>query len=118
MDEIRQFCNFLLMANLGICMYLMVFEGFAAPEIPTLGDALLRFLAALCLQLLTLRLGRKEILRFAPLSAAFLIAVWGFFLLLTSPSWRHATFGGFLADYVSPAAMCWTVWGIHRRYYP
>ena len=49
----RQFCNFLLAVILGVSVYLMAFEGFTAPEIPTLGDALLRFLAALCLQLLT-----------------------------------------------------------------
>ena len=114
----RQFCNFLLMSILGICMYLMVFEGFAAPEIPTLGDALLRFLAALCLQLLTLRLGRKEVLRFAPMAAAFLLAVWGFFLFLTSPSWQGAVFSTAMADYLTPVCGCVTGWLIHRKLYP
>ena len=114
----RQFCNVLLMVILGICVYLMAFQGFAAPEIPTLGDALLRFLASLCLQLLTLRMGRKEIVRYGPMAAAFLIAVWGFFLFLTSPSWQGTVFGAALADYLRPICGCVTGWLIHRKLYP
>ena len=114
----RQFCNVLLMVILGICVYLMAFQGFAAPEIPTLGDALLRFLASLCLQLLTLRMGRKETVRYGPMGAAFLFAVWGFFLFLTSPSWQGAVFGAALADYLTPICGCVTGWLIHRKLYP
>lgn len=114
----RQFCNVLLMVILGICVYLMAFQGFAAPEIPTLGDALLRFLASLCLQLLTLRMGRKEIVCYGPMAAAFLIAVWGFFLFLTSPSWQGTVFGAALADYLTPICGCVTGWLIHRKLYP
>ena len=114
----RQFCNFLLAVILGVSVYLMAFEGFTAPEIPTLGDALLRFLAALCLQLLTLRTGRKEIVRFAPIVLSFFLAVWGFFLFLTSPSWQGVVLGAALADYLMPVVGCTVGWLIHRKLYP
>jgi hypothetical protein len=114
----RQFCNFLLAVILGISVYLILFDGFAAPEIPTLGDALLRFLAALCLQLLTLRTGRKEIVRFGPMVLTFFMAVWGFFLFLTSPSWQGTVLSAALADYLTPVCGCVTGWLIHRKLYP
>ena len=114
----RQFCNILLTAILGVCIYLMAFEGLTAPEIPTLGDALLRFLAAICLQLLTLRIGKREILRFAPMAVGFLMAVFGFFLFLTSPSWQGSVFSTTLADFLMPVLGCITAWLIHRKLYP
>ena len=114
----RQFCNFLLAVILGVSVYLMAFEGFTAPEIPTAGDAILRFLAALCLQLLTLRTGRKELVRFAPIILSFFMVVWGFFLFLTSPSWQGSVFSAALAEYLMPILGCTAAWLIHRKLYP
>ena len=101
-----------------ICLYLVVFQGFAAPHLPTAVDALLRFCGALCVQLLALRLRRYYLLRNAPLFLAFLAAVWGLFLFLTSPSWAGATFGLFLADYVTPVLGCIAALLLHRKRYP
>lgn len=114
----KSFFSGVLCLVFGVSLWLLVFQGFAAPSLSPLGNLCLRLLAAGSGEFLLCRLTRTDFLRLLPAVAASFFAVWGFFLLLTSPSWRHATFGGFLADYVSPAAMCWTVWGIHRRYYP
>lgn len=113
----RQLYTFLLGAGFCVCLYLVVFQGFAAPSLPTLWDALLRFSAAICIQLLLIRTGKSGLVRIAPLALALLAAVWGFFLFLTSPSWQGATFGAFLADYITPMLGCGAAWLLYRRLY-
>lgn len=98
-----------------ICLYLVAFQGFAAPALPTALDALLRFCAALCIQLLAMRIRRYPMLHAAPFFLAFFLAVWGFFLFLTSPSWQGATFVHFLADYGTPLAGCAIAWLLRRK---
>jgi len=102
----RRFWNFLLGLGTGVCLFFLIFQGFAAPSLPVWADVLLRFLAALCLQWLLLRTGKTVWIRTLPLGSAALLAVWGFFLFLTSPSWQSATLWHFLADYGTPLAGC------------
>ena len=102
----RQLYAFSLGLGFGICLYLVAFQGFAAPVLSTPVDALLRFCAALCIQLLAIRIRRYYLLRFAPIVLAALLAIWGFFLFLTSPSWQSATLGMYAADYLTPVLGC------------
>lgn len=111
----KKLINFLLGVVFTVCMFLLTMQGFAAPTLPGFADLLLRIAAALCIQLLLLRISKKLWLRILPLALTALLAVWGFFLLLTSPSWVHATVWGFLADYVSPVIGCIAAAGIHRK---
>lgn len=113
----KSFFNCLLCLIFCVCLFLLVFQGFAFAALPALGDFCLRLLAAASGQWLVCRIGRNGLHRMLPVVLTSFFAVWGFFLMLTSPSWQHATFGGFLADYVTPAAVCWTVWGLYRTYY-
>lgn len=114
----KSFVNGLLWLIFGVSIWLLVFQGFAAPSLTPLGNLCLRILAAASGEFLLCRLTRRDFLRLLPAIGSSFFAVWGFFLLLTSPSWQHATFGGFLADYASPAAVCWLVWWLHSRYDP
>lgn len=102
----RQLYAFSLGLGFGICLYLVVFQGFAAPALSTGADALLRLGAGVCIQLLAIRLRGYYLLRFSPLALTSLLAVWGFFLFLTSPSWQGATLGMYLADYLTPVLGC------------
>lgn len=111
----RQIYMVLLGFGFCICLYLVGFQGFAAPVLPLALDALLRFCAALCIQLLAMRLRRYPMLHVVPSLLAFFLTVWGFFLFLTSPSWQSATFGHFLADYATPLLGCGFAWLFHRR---
>lgn len=100
----------------GISVWLLLFQGFAVPALSPLGDFLLRLLAALSGQWLICRLARPSFLGILPAVLTSFFAVWGLFVLLTAPSWQHATFPGFLGDYLAPAAACWAVWWLHRSY--
>ena len=113
----RQLYNFLLGVGFCICLYLLVFQGFAAPVLSPLADLLLRFVAASCIQYLTLRGCRQELFRFLPLMLTFLLAVWGIFLFLTSPSWQNATLSSLLADDVTPLLGCCAAWLLYRKLY-
>lgn len=114
---VRQFCNFLLGLIFSICLCLLIFQGFVLPSLSALANALLRILAAVCIQLLLMRTGRKEILRYTPLILSMLLAVWGFFLFLTSPDWQGATLLHLLADYVTPILGCSAAWVAYRKLY-
>lgn len=97
----------MLIAILGVVFtYLVVMQGFAAPQLDKWVDLALRIAAALCLQITAIQLTKKTMLRLLPVMVTGCFAVLGLFLLLTSPSWRQATVGGFLMDYVSPFAAC------------
>ena len=109
--------NGLLFLIFGICAWLLVFQDYAAPTLSPLGNFFLRFLVAVTGQWLVCRIARTGFRQMLPVICTSFFAVWGFFLMLTSPSWRHATFGRFLADYVTPTAGCWGVWLLYHRYY-
>ena len=113
----KRFMDGLLVLLFGASLYVLIFQGFAAPHLSPFGNLCLRILAAGSGQWLICRKARTDLVRLIPAVCLSFFAVWGFFLLLTSPSWQHATFGGFLRDYASPALVCWTVWGMYRRYY-
>ena len=102
---------------LGIAAFLsaavLLLQGFALPAITPAVSVLLRICAAIAIQWLFLRLFRKKWLRALPILLTSVAAVWGFFLYLTSPSWRNATFGLFMADYASPALGCAAVWAMN-----
>lgn len=116
-NSVRQLYNLLLGFGFGICLYLLVFQGFAAPALPPLLDGVLRFVSAGCIQFLALRIGKHDLIRMVPFGLAFLLAVWGFFLFLTSPSWQNATFGDLFADYMTPLFGCLAACLLHRRLY-
>ena len=116
-EAVKRILNGLLVLILGISLYLLVFQGFAAPHLSPFGNLCLRILAASSGQWLICRNARLDLVRLLPAVCLSFFAVWGFFLLLSSPSWQHATFWGFLADYVSPAAASWAVWDAYRRFY-
>lgn len=66
----------------------------------------LRMISAFSAQMLLCRIGRCHIVTVIPLFLTGAIAAWGTYLYLVSPHWIHATFGGFMADYVSPFICC------------
>lgn len=113
----KQFFNGLLFLIFGVSIGFLVFQGFAAPSLSPLGDFCLRLLAAVSGQWFVCRAAKNPFVSMLPAIATSFFAVWGFFLMLTSPSWRHATLVGFLMDYVSPAACCWAVWWLYQKYY-
>lgn len=84
----------------------LLFQGFLFPAMSAGLCLTLRIAAAVCVQWVFLHISEKKFIRAIPLMAASCLAVWGFFLYLTSPSWLGATFGLFLADYASPAFGC------------
>ena len=96
-----------------LCIAALVFQGFVLPSFSLTLSVLLRLGAAFCAQWLFARVFRKKWLRYLPVLLTAMAAVWGFFLYLTSPSWRNATFGLFMADYASPALSCAAFWGLN-----
>ena len=92
------------------CAAVLVLQGFGLPPVSAGACVLLRIAGAVCLQWLFLRAFHKKAIQALPILAAALWSVWGFFLYLTSPSWRGATFGGFLSDYASYLLGCGLVW--------
>ena len=113
----KQFLNSLLFLVFGVSIGLLVFHGFAAPTLSPFGAFCLRLLAAITGQWFVCRVARFPLCQMLPAIVVSFFAVWGFFLMLTVPSRQHATFGGFLTDYVSPAVCCWAVWWLYQKYY-
>ena len=101
---------------LGICTVLsgatLLLQGFVLPDLTPRIDVLLRIGAAFFAQWLFFRACQKKALKFLPILIAALVTVWGYFLYLTSPSWRNATFGHFLGDYASFFLACAAFWGL------
>ena len=97
----KLFVNILLCVCAAACAAALILQGFLFPALPEWADLLLRFGTGFFSQILLLRLTQKKLMRRLPLLLSGAAAVWGFFLLLTSPSWRGATTAGFLHDYVS-----------------
>lgn len=108
--------NTLLGLGFALCLWLLVFQGFAAPSLSEIQNALLRFAAAFFLQWLLLRVGKNVWIRSLPLAAVGILAVWGFFLFLTSPSWQNATLWHYLADYATPLLGAVTAGGICAKF--
>lgn len=109
----KLFCNILLGLLALLSILLLVFQGFLIPALATWLCVLLRLVGAICLQLLLLRTAQKKWIQALPAIAAGVMAVWGFFLWLTSPSWRGVTFTVFFGDYAMPLAGCALVWLLH-----
>ena len=66
----------------------------------------LKILGTLCCQWFFLRITRNKLLQAVPTIAAGIVAIWGFFLYLTSPSWLHATFDKFVTVYALYLLIC------------
>ena len=66
----------------------------------------LKILGTLCCQWFFLRISRNKLVQAIPMMLAGILAVWGFFLYLTSPSWLHATFAHFVSDYALYLLVC------------
>lgn len=105
------FIHILLGICSAACAAALILQGFLFPSLPQWADLLLRLAGAMLVQMLTLRICEKKLLRYAPLMVSAIAAVWGFFLLLSSPSWIHATTAGFLQDYASFFGGCLLVSG-------
>ena len=84
----------------------LLLQGFGLPNLAPWIDVLLRISTAFFAQWFCFRAFHKNWLRILPLLLTSLVSVWGFFLFLTSPSWRNATFGHFLRDYASFLLAC------------
>ena len=69
-------------------------------------DKALKILGTLCCQWFFLRISRNRLVQAIPMMIAGILAVWGFFLYLTSPSWLHATFSNFVSDYALYLLIC------------
>lgn len=100
------FINILLGLFTAACAAALLLQGFVIPELGFWPELGLRIGAAGFLQILLLRLTKKKLVRYLPLMVSAVAAAWGFFLLISSPSWRGATVGGYLYDYVSFFAAC------------
>lgn len=98
--------NVLLGLGAAVSAAALLLQGFAFPALSASSLVLLRIAGGACLQWLFLRLWQRKPVQVIPALAAAVWAVWGFFLYLTSPSWRNATFGGFLADYTAYLGGC------------
>lgn len=104
--------NILLGIGAALCAGALLFQGFAFPSLSPAVLVLLRIAGAVCLQWLFLGLWQKTLVRAIPSMAAGCFAVWGFFLYLTSPSWRGATFGDLMADNFSYLGGCLLVYAL------
>ena len=93
-----------------LCIAVLLLQGFVLPSLAPALSVLLRLCAAFFAQWFFSRVFQKKWLRCLPVLLTSIFAVWGYFLYLTSPSWRNATFGLFLADYASPALSCAAFW--------
>ena len=106
------FVNILLGLAAAAASALLLLQGFGLPNLAPWIDVLLRIGAAFFAQWLFFRVCQKKALKCFPLLIAALVTVWGYFLYLTSPSWRNATFGHFLGDYASFFLACAAFWGL------
>ena len=106
------FLNILLGLATAAASALLLLQGFVLPDLAPWIDVLLRIGAAFFAQWLFFRACQKKALKCFPLLIAALVTVWGYFLYLTSPSWRNATFGHFLGDYASFFLACAAFWGL------
>ena len=109
----KLFVNILLGLLSAVSLAVLLLQGFGLPALLPWADLLLRIAAAFFIQWLFSRVFQKKWLRSLPIILTSLAGIWGFFLFLTSPSWRNATFGNFMADYASLALSCAAFWFLH-----
>ena len=93
--------NLLLVSGALLSAAALLLQGFLLPALAPWINVLLRLSTCFFAQWLFFRAYRKNWLRILPLLLTTLVSIWGFFLYLTSPSWRNATFGHFMADYAA-----------------
>jgi apolipoprotein N-acyltransferase len=98
--------NVLLGLAAAACALALLFQGFAFTAMSPQLMLWLKILGTLCCQWFFLRVTKKKLLQLVPVMASGLVAVWGFFLYLTSPSWLHATFSHFVRDYALYLLVC------------
>lgn len=67
---------------------------------------ILRVVPSLAVQILLCRIEKCYIVKALPTIFTGAFAAWGTYLYFTSPHWSNATFGGLIADYVSPFICC------------
>lgn len=101
--------NVLLGLTSAACVLALLFQGFAFTALSPSLMLWLKILGTLCCQWFFLRISKKKILQAIPLMVSGIVAVWGFFLYLTSPSWLHATFAHLISDYVLYLLVCLAV---------
>ena len=95
-----------------ISLYILVFEGFGFPNIPSLLNVGLRILAALCVQMFVLCTFRAKWLRAVPVVLTALLALWGGILFVGSDSWQGVGFSVYFADYCTPFLGCCAAWAV------
>ena len=98
--------NVLLSLTAAACALALLFQGFAFTALSPQLMLWLKILGTVCFQWFFLRISRKKVVQAIPLMVSGIVAVWGYFLYLTSPSWLHATFRHFLSDYALYALIC------------
>ena len=101
-----------------IALYILVFQGFGFPNISPMVDCLLRFLAALCMQIFVLGVFRRKWLRAVPVVLTALLALWGGILFVGSDSWQGVRFSAYVSDYCTPFLGCCVAWAAYKVMYP
>ena len=94
------------------CALTLLFQGFMFPVLSNGLSVTLRIGLGIFSQWLLLNISQRPVVKAIPTMIALTVAMWGFFLLLTSPSWLGATFGGFVADYATFSIGCVWVWAM------
>ena len=101
-----------------LCLAAWLLQGFAFPALPPAALFWLRVGIAFFAQWLFFRACKKNWLRVLPLLLSTLIAVWGYFLYLTAPSWENVTlkhlFGDYFVFFLSCAAFLALKWLLPR----
>ena len=100
---------FLVICILG-CGLLLLLQGLLIPALGSGLNVTLRIFTGLFVQWLFLSLIRKRFVRAIPTMIALAVAVLGFFLMLSFPSWLAFSFGHFLSNYGTYAIGCMIVW--------
>ena len=103
--------TFLVICTLG-CGLLLLLQGFLLPALGGGLNVTLRIFTGLFVQWLFLSLIRKRFLRAIPTMIALAVAVLGFFLMLSFPSWLGFSFGHFLSAYATYAIGCLILWAL------
>ena len=93
-----------------ISLYILVFKGFGFPNISPLLDYLLRFLAALCVQVFVVFNFRTIWIRIVPMALTALFMLWVGSRFMRSDSWQGVRFAVYFAEYCTPFLGCCAAW--------
>lgn len=88
------------------CALALLFQGFMFPALGSSLSILLRIILGITSQWLFISIFQRPVTKAIPTMISLGIAFWGFFLLLTSPSWLGVTFGIFFRDYATFLVGC------------